>query len=142
LPQQTRTREQGMNIVRGGYVLIEPAGALEAIVIATGSEVTIAADTVRTLNAAGRQVRLVSMPSVDMFERQDPVYRESVLPAAVTRRVAIEAGATALWFKYVGINGRVLGLDGFGASGKAADLYRHFGLTTERLQQTILELIN
>ena len=64
------------------------------------------------------------------------------MPAAVTRRVAIEAGATALWFKYVGSNGRVLGLDGFGASGKAADLYRHFGLTTERLQQTILELIN
>ena len=142
LPQQVRTREQGMNIARGGYVLIEPAGAPEVIVIATGSEVTIAADTVKALNAAGRRVRLVSMPCVDVFERQDPIYRESVLPAAVTHRVAIEAGATALWFKYVGSNGRVLGLDGFGASGKAADLYRHFGLTTERLQQTIFELIN
>jgi transketolase len=142
LPQQMRTREQGKNIWCGGYVLVEPEGALEAIVIATGSEVSIAADSVKALNAAGRRVRLVSMPSTDQFDRQDPAYRESVLPAAVTRRVAIEAGATALWFKYVGINGRVVGLDGFGASGKAADLYRHFGLTTERLQQTILELIN
>jgi transketolase len=142
LPPQVRTREQGMNIARGGYVLIEPTGALEVIVIATGSEVAIAADTVKALNAAGRNVRLVSMPCVDEFERQDPIYRESVLPAAVTRRVAIEAGATALWFKYVGTHGRVLGLDGFGASGKAADLYRHFGLTTDKLQQTVLELIN
>jgi transketolase len=91
LPQQPRTREQGTNIARGGYVLIEPEGAPEAIVIGTGSEVAIAADAVRALNAAGRRVRLVSMPSTDHFDQQDAAYRESVLPAAVTRRVAIVA---------------------------------------------------
>jgi transketolase len=81
------------------------------------------------------------MPSTDTFDAQDAAYRESVLPVAVTRRVAIEAGATALWWKYVGSGGRVLGIDTFGASGKAADLFKKFGLTPERLQQTVLELI-
>jgi transketolase len=140
LPQQPRTAEQGKAIVRGGYVLIEPAGGPEAIVIATGSEVAIAATAVNALNAAGRRVRLVSMPSTDTFDSQSAEYRETVLPAAVTRRVAIEAGATLPWWKYVGSSGTVLGLDSFGASGKAADLYRHFGLTPERLQQLVLDL--
>jgi transketolase len=141
LPQQPRTREQGINITRGGYTLIEPAGAPEAIVIATGSEVGIAADAVNALNASGRRVRLVSMPSTDTFDRQDAAYRESVLPAAVTRRVAIEAGATLSWWKYVGTSGRVIGIDSFGASGRATDLYRHFGLTQERVQQAVTEII-
>ncbi len=140
LPQQPRTAEQGKAITRGGYVLIEPAGMPEAIVIATGSEVAIAATAVNELNAAGRRVRLVSMPSTDTFDRQPAEYRESVLPAAITRRVAIEAGATLCWWKYVGLNGRVLGIDTFGASGKAADLYAHFGLTPAQLQQNINEL--
>lgn len=130
------------DIRRGGYVLIDCAGLPEALVIATGSEVAIAADAVRALNSAGRRVRLVSMPSVDVFDAQDAAWRESVLPAAVTRRVAIEAGATGLWWRHVGTQGRVLGIDSFGASGKAPDLYRHFGLTPERLQQTISELLN
>jgi transketolase len=138
LPPQPRTREQGLNIGRGGYVLIEPAGAApEAIVIATGSEVALAVPAVNALNAAGRRVRLVSMPSTDTFDAQDAAYRESVLPAGITRRVAIEAGSTALWWKYVGSAGRVLGIDTFGASGKASDLFKHFGLTQERLQQTV-----
>jgi transketolase len=142
LPQQPRTREQGINVTRGGYTLIEPTGGglPEAIVIATGSEVAIGAAAVNALNGQGRRVRLVSMPSTDFFDVQDAAYRESVLPAAVTRRVAIEAGATALWWKYVGSGGKVLGIDRFGASGKAADLYKQFGLTPERLQQTVLEL--
>jgi transketolase len=140
LPQQPRTREQGIAITRGGYVLIEPSGGPEAIVIATGSEVAIAATAVNALNAAGRRVRLVSMPSTDTFDRQAADYREAVLPAAVTRRVAIEAGATLSWWKYVGSAGRVLGIDSFGASGKASDLYTHFGLTPDKLQQTVLEL--
>ena len=80
------------------------------------------------------------MPSTDTFDAQDAAYRESVLPAGVTRRVAIEAGSTALWWKYVGSAGRVLGIDTFGASGKAADLYKHFGLTPEKLQQAVNEL--
>ncbi|HMA12371.1 MAG TPA: transketolase [Steroidobacteraceae bacterium] len=141
LPQQPRTREQGLNIARGGYTLIEPAGAApEAIVIATGSEVALAVTAVNALNAAGRRVRLVSMPSTDTFDAQDAAYRESVLPAGCTRRVAIEAGATALWWKYVGSAGRVLGIDAFGASGKAADLYKHFGLTPQHLQRAVNEL--
>jgi transketolase len=140
LPQQPRTREQGIAITRGGYTLIEPAGGPEAIVIATGSEVAIATSAVNALNAAGRRVRLVSMPSTDTFDRQAADYRESVLPAAVARRVAIEAGATQCWWKYVGSGGRVLGIDSFGASGKASDLFTHFGLTPDKLQQTVLEL--
>jgi transketolase len=139
LPQQPRTRSQGIAVTRGGYTLID-AGEPEAIVIATGSEVSIAVAAVTALNAAGRKVRLVSMPSTDVFDQQDAAHREAVLPAAVTRRVAIEAGATALWWKYVGSNGRVLGIDRFGASGKASDLYKHFGLTAEKLQQAVLEL--
>jgi transketolase len=141
LPQQPRTREQGIAISRGGYTLIEPAGGPEAVVIATGSEVAIAATAVNAVNATGRRVRLVSMPSTDTFDRQDSQYREAVLPAAVTRRVAIEAGVTQSWWKYVGSGGTVLGIDSFGASGKATDLYRHFGLTPEKLQQTVLELL-
>ncbi len=140
LPQQPRTAEQGRNIARGGYTLLDCSGTPEAIVIATGSEVAMAATAVNALNAQGRRVRLVSMPGTDTFDRQDAGYRESVLPAVVTRRVAIEAGATALWWKYVGSSGRVLGIDSFGASGKAADLFRHFGLTAEKLQQAVLEL--
>jgi transketolase len=140
LPQQPRTAEQGKAIARGGYALIDPSGTPEAIVIATGSEVAIAVTAVNALNAAGRRVRLVSMPSTDAFDRQDAAYRDSVLPPAVTRRVAIEAGATLPWWKYVGSNGRVLGIDSFGASGKASDLYRHFGLTPEKLQAAVQEL--
>jgi transketolase len=139
LPQQPRTAEQGKNIVRGGYTLIDSQGVPEAIVIATGSEVAIAVTAVNALTAAGKRVRLVSMPSTDAFDRQDAAYREAVLPRSVTRRVAIEAGATAMWWKYVGSSGRVLGIDSFGASGKAADLYRHFGLTAGQLQQAVLE---
>jgi transketolase len=142
LPQQPRTREQGTNIARGGYVLIEPAGKLEAIVIATGSEVGIAADAVNALNAAGRRVRLVSMPSTDQFDRQDPAYREAVLPRAVVHRVAIEAGATALWWKYVGSNGRVIGIDRFGASGKAPELFKYFGFTVDAVHKAVLETLN
>jgi transketolase len=142
LPQQPRTREQGLDIARGGYTLIHCAGEPEAIVIATGSEIALGVEAVTALNGAGRRVRLVSMPCAESFERQSAAYRQSVLPAAVTRRVAIEAGATGLWWRYVGTAGRVLGIDQFGASGKAADLFRHFGLTTEHLQRTIVELLN
>jgi len=141
LPQQPRTREQGLAIARGGYTLIEPAGTPEAIVIATGSEVAVAAETVKALNADGRRVRLVSMPSTDTFDRQDAAYRESVLPSGVTRRVAVEAGATLGWWKYVGIQGRIIGIDTFGASGKAGDLFKHFGITPEHVQQAVREIL-
>jgi len=141
LPQQTRTAEQTATIRRGGYVLADCAGTPECIVIATGSEVGIASQAVQTLNASGRRVRLVSMPSTDLFEAQDAAYRESVLPAAVTRRVAVEAAATQSWWRYVGSTGRVIGIDRFGASGKASDLFPHFGFTADNVGRAIRELL-
>jgi len=141
LPQQPRDAAQQAAMARGGYVLVDCQGVPEAIVIATGSEVALAVEAAAQLTALGRRVRVVSMPCVELFDRQDAAWRESVLPAAVTRRVAIEAGSTGLWWRQVGTAGRVLGIDQFGASGKAAELFRHFGLTTENLQRTIVELL-
>jgi transketolase len=133
LPQQPRTAAQAQSIARGGYVLIEPSGSPEALVIATGSEIGIAAQAVNALNATGRRVRLVSMPSSDTFDAQDAAYREAVLPRAVTRRLAVEAGATQSWWRYVGSGGRVLGIDRFGASGKGPDVFAHFGFTADNI---------
>jgi transketolase len=127
LPQQARTPEQLVAMRKGGYVLIDSHGPPEAIVIATGSEVSVAAAAVKDLQAAGKRVRLVSMPCCEVFDAQPTPYRESVLPSSVTRRVAVEAGATQSWWRYVGSGGRVLGIDQFGASGKGPDLFRHFG---------------
>ncbi len=145
LPQQTRSAAQQAAIANGGYVLIEPelaAGQLPAaIVIATGSEVAPAAEAVRAANAAGRRVRLVSMPSTDVFDAQDAAWRDHVLPRAVVRRIAVEAAATQSWWKYVGSEGRVLGIDRFGASGKAAALFEHYGLTTAHIGRAIDEVL-
>ena len=141
LPQQTRTPQQVTAIGRGGYVLIDPQGTPEALVIATGSEIGIAAQAVTSLNGAGRRVRLVSMPSTDAFDAQDAAYRESVLPRAVTRRLAVEAAARQTWWRYVGSAGRVLGIDTFGASGKGPDVLRHFGFTTDNIVQLVRELL-
>jgi transketolase len=123
-------------------VLIECNGPPEAIVIATGSEVGIAADAVKELQAAGKRVRLVSMPCCEAFDAQPTPYRESVLPASCTRRLAIEAGATQSWWRYVGSGGRVMGIETFGASGKGADLFKHFGLTTADLKAQLDQLLS
>jgi transketolase len=139
--QQPRSPGQLESVRRGGYVLIDCAGEPEALVIASGSEVGIAAQAVQAANAAGRRMRLVSMPSTDTFDAQDAAYRESVLPHRVTRRLAVEAGATLGWWRYVGSAGRVLGIDVFGASGKAADLFPHFGFTTDNIAQQLRELL-
>ena len=141
LPQQTRSAEQQAAVRRGGYVLIDCAGAPEALVIATGSEVGIAAQAVKSLNERGRRVRLVSMPATDIFDAQDAAYRETVLPKAVGRRLAVEAGATLGWWRYVGSEGRVLGIDHFGASGKASDLFPHFGFTADNVVKQVEELL-
>jgi transketolase len=141
VPHQTRSAEQLQAIARGAYVLLDCDGTPEAIVIATGSEVGVAADAVRELQKRGRRVRLVSMPSTDIFAAQDAAYRERVLPAAVERRVAVEAGATGLWWQYVGPRGSVIGIDRFGASGKAEDLFRHFGFTRERVIETVEKVL-
>jgi transketolase len=134
---QARESGQVANITRGGYVLIESSGTPEAIVIATGSEVGIAAEAVRSMNAKGRKVRLVSMPSTNRFDAQDEAYKESVLPAAVTRRVAVEAGVRADWWRYVGLKGQVVGIDHFGASAPAKVLFPQFGFTAEKVIEAV-----
>jgi transketolase len=140
LAHETRSGAQIAAIKRGGYVLIDSDGAPEAIVIATGSEVGIAAEAVRRAASAGKRVRLVSMPSVNTFQRQDESYRNSVLPPSVTRRVAVEAGSTAAWYQYVGLTGVVVGIDHFGASAPAKELFKAYGFTAERVLEAIDEV--
>jgi transketolase len=141
LPQQTRSSEQLEAIRRGGYVLIEPPGTPECLVIATGSEVGLAAPAVQAANARGRRVRLVSMPSTETFDAQEEAYRNAVLPPALERRLAVEAGATQCWWRYVGLRGRIVGIDRFGASGKAVDVFPHFGFTVDNIAQQISALL-
>jgi transketolase len=141
LPQNPRTPEQLIAMRKGGYVLIDSNGPPEAIVIATGSEVGIAAAAVKELQAAGKRVRLVSMPCCEAFDAQPAPYRESVLPASVTRRLAIEAGSPQSWWRYVGSSGRVMGIETFGASGKGPDLFKHFGLTTADVKAQLEQML-
>ncbi len=132
LAHNARSAEQVKLIERGGYVLAEAEGGTpDVILIGTGSEVELAIKAKAELDAAGIKARVVSMPSTDVFERQDAAYRESVLPHAVRARVAVEAGVTGFWRAYVGLDGAVVGIDTFGASAPADKLYKHFGITTE-----------
>jgi len=141
LPQNERTPEQLIAMRKGGYVLIDSNGPPEAIVIATGSEVGIAATAVKELQAAGKRVRLVSMPCCEAFDAQPAPYRESVLPTSVTRRLAVEAGSPQSWWRYVGTAGRVMGIESFGASGKGPDLFKHFGLTAADVKAQLEQLL-
>lgn len=132
LPHQPRSDAQLAQAARGGYVLADAEGGTpDVILIGTGSEVSLAVEAKKALDAAGMKTRVVSMPSTDVFDRQDAAYRESVLPKAVRKRVAVEAGVTDFWRKYVGLDGAVVGLDRFGASAPAGDLYKYFNITTE-----------
>jgi transketolase len=134
LPHQPRSTEQVAQIARGGYVLADAEGGVpDVILIGTGSEVGLAVTAKAELDAAGIKTRVVSMPSTDVFERQDAAYRESVLPNAVRNRVAVEAGVTGFWRQYVGLDGAVVGIDTFGASAPADALYKHFGITAEHV---------
>jgi len=142
LAHEARDAAQVAAIKRGGYVLIDTDGTPEAIVIATGSEVAIAAEAVRATNAKGRKVRLVSMPSTNTFERQDDAYKHSVLPPGVTRRVAVEAGSTHGWWQYVGLGGAIVGIDHFGASAPAKELFKAYGFTTEHVIAAIDKVFN
>ena len=125
---------------RGGYVLRDATDA-QAIILATGSEVEIALAAADLLAQRGVAARVVSLPCWELFAQQDAAYRESVLPAALTARVAIEAATSFGWERFVGTAGRVLGIDSFGASGPYKELYRHFGLTAERVADTVGELV-
>jgi transketolase len=131
LPHQARSADQIASIVRGGYILKDTDGAPQIILIATGSEVALAMSAAAAMAGEGVQARVVSMPCTDLFDAQDADYREQVLPVAVTARVAIEAGVTEGWWRYVGPQGRVVGLDRFGESAPAGELFEHFGFSTD-----------
>jgi transketolase len=134
---QARDPGQLAAVARGGYVLIDSEGPLEAIVLATGSEVGIAAEAVRMLAAKGRRLRLVSMPSMHTFETQDETYKSAVLPDGVTRRVAVEAGVREPWWRYVGLKGRIVGIDHYGASAPAKELFLNYGFTADAVIREI-----
>jgi len=132
LAHQPRGPQQVADIARGGYVLFEAKpGVCDAVLIATGSEVELAVQAAKRLGEQGVSARVVSMPSTTVFDRQDAAYRDAVLPPACRRRVAVEAGTRDFWYKYVGLDGAVIGMDSFGASAPAEDLYRHFGITVD-----------
>ncbi len=144
LPHQARTEVQIADIEKGGYILKEGiAGAdnLDLILIATGSEVALAMESASALEAKGKSVRVVSMPSTDTYEIQSDEYKETVLPINVEARVAIEAGATDYWYKYVGLKGDVVGMTTFGESAPAGQLFEHYGFTVENVLDKALKVI-
>ncbi len=141
LPFQARSDEQIANIRKGAYVLSEAEGGKpQAVLIATGSEVALALDAQKTLAADGIKVRVVSMPSTNVFDTQDQAYKDEVLPQGI-KRVAVEAGVTSGWYKYVGLDGAVVGMDCFGESAPAGELFKHFGFTTENVVATVKKVI-
>ena len=133
LTQQPRTAEQLANVARGGYVLKDCEGKPDVILIATGSEVGITVEAADKLAAGGTKVRVVSMPSTDVYDKQDTAYRESVLPKDVPARLAVEAGIADYWYKYVGLNGGVVGMTSFGESAPAEQLFKEFGFTVDNV---------
>ena len=141
LPHQVRTPEQIANIARGGYILRDTDGQPDAILIATGSEVGLAMDAAEVLASEGKQVRVVSMPETGVFDKQDAAYRESVLPASVTARVAVEALQADFWYKYVGLNGAIVGMTTFGESAPADQLFKHFGFTVDNVVATVKSVL-
>ncbi len=142
LAHQQRTEQQVADIARGGYVLSDCEGDPDAILIATGSEVQLAIDAKTELEQSGRKVRVVSMPSTTVFDQQDVLYRESVLPSDVLARVAVEAGHRDFWYKYVGIDGRIVGMDSFGESAPAKDLMEHFGFTVTNVVAAVEDCLD
>ena len=141
LPAQTRDAQQLANAAKGGYVLKDCTGTPDLILIATGSEVGLAMDSAEALTAKGTKVRVVSMPSTDVFEAQDAAYKESVLPSSVTKRVSIEAAHTDYWYKYVGFEGAMVGMTTFGESAPGGDLMKHFGFTVDNVVATAEKIL-
>ncbi len=141
LPPQKRNLEQGKAIERGGYVLYEPNGQVQGIIIATGSEVGIAVEAARNLEKRGRKVRVVSMPCAELFAMQDKAWQESVLPSSIRARVAVEAAAADWWTKYAGLDGIVIGMNSFGKSAPGGRLFEHFGFTAEHVMKAMESLL-
>ena len=142
LPHQSRSADQIAAIARGGYVLSDSDGAPNIILIATGSEVALAVAAAEILAADGVSVRIVSMPCTHAFDAQDESYRESVLPADVTARVVIEAGVTETWWRFAGPGGRVIGMDRFGESAPADELFEHFGFSASNIVAVAKEVLS
>jgi transketolase len=136
-----RTAQQIADIEKGGYVVSGGEGTPDAIIIATGSEVELAVKAAAALAEKGKTIRVVSLPSTNVFDAQDAAYRESVLPAAVTQRVVVEAGVTDVWWKYAGTAGKVVGLDRFGESAPAGALFKEFGFTVENVVATVESIL-
>ncbi|PSW08564.1 transketolase [Photobacterium rosenbergii] len=141
LAQQERSEAQVADIAKGAYILKDCEGKPELILIATGSEVELAVEAAAQLTAEGKKVRVVSMPSTDAFDKQDAAYREAVLPSDVTARIAVEAGIADFWYKYVGFDGRIIGMTSFGESAPAGELFKMFGFTVENVVETAKELL-
>ncbi|MEZ9906343.1 transketolase [Vibrio breoganii] len=141
LTQQPRNQQQLADITRGGYILKDCSAKPELILIATGSEMELAVNAAAELTAQGKQVRVVSMPSTDTFDKQSAEYRESVLPSAVTKRIAIEAGIADYWYKYVGFDGAIVGMTTFGESAPAGELFKMFGFTVDNIVGKAAELL-
>ncbi len=142
MPDQMRDSEQVANIAKGGYILANEVGELEAIIIATGSEVDLAMQAHEELTYDGIGVRVVSMPCCERFLEQDEAYRQEVLPNSVRNRVAVEAGQIDYWFKFVGLDGKVIGMTTFGESAPAKELYQHFGITKEAIVDAVSEMVH
>ena len=141
LPHQERDAEQLANVTRGGYVLKDCDGEPELILISTGSEVGLAVNAWTALTEQGRKVRVVSMPSTSVFDQQDAAYKQSVLPLEVGARIAIEASHADFWYKYVGLDGRIIGMQSFGESAPAAALFEEFGFTLDNVLAAAEELL-
>lgn len=142
LPHQDRDDTQLANVAKGGYILSDDGGTPDLILIATGSEVALAQQAAATLRENNHKVRVVSMPSTEVFEAQSAQYKQKVLPLDVTNRIAIEAAIEDYWYKYVGLDGRVIGMTSFGESAPAEELFREFGITVENIVDTALELLD
>jgi transketolase len=139
---QPRNDAQIADIAKGAYTLKDCSDKPELIIIATGSEVQLAVDAADVLTQQGKQVRVVSMPSNEVFDAQDASYKEQVLPMDVLPRIAVEAGIADFWYKYVGLDGRIVGMDTFGESAPADQLFKEFGFTVERIVGLAEELLD
>lgn len=142
LPGLKRSQEQLSNVAKGGYIIRDCSGTPELILMATGSEVELALKAASELEKDGHQIRVVSMPSTNTFDQQSSQYKETVLPSAISSRIAIEAGFPDFWYKYVGLNGKVLGMPTFGESAPASDLFEEFGFTTDKLVAMASEFLS
>jgi transketolase len=141
LPHQTRSEQQVRDVEKGAYVLSDGEGTPDLILIATGSEIGLAQEAALKLRANGTSVRVVSMPSTDVFDKQSADYKQQVLPLEVTARIAIEAGIADFWYKYVGLDGRIIGMETFGESAPANLLFEEFGFTVDNVVSVAEELL-